>query len=82
MMKSWFRRFFPKSETHYDVFGNLAERKPERVWDKHDQPLAELKLCDIWIVCSNVTYIFMFARAVPEREFSYCDHAVVYAGNV
>ena len=53
---------FPKSKNYSDVFGNLADWKPESVWDKNGQPLAELKLYGIWLVCPNVTYIFMFAR--------------------
>ena len=47
--------------------GNLKVREK-----KHSQPLAELKLCGIWLVCPNFTYIFMFARTVP----------VAYASNV
>ena len=52
--------------------GNLTDWKPENVWNKHHQFLSELKLCGIWLVCPNVTYISMFARAVP----------VAYTGNI
>ena len=52
--------------------GNLTDWKPGNVWNKHHQFLSELKLCGIWLVCPNVTYISMFARAVP----------VAYTGNI
>ena len=81
-IKSWFRRSFPKSKTHSDIFWNLAGWKPESLWRKYYQPLAEVKLCGIWLACPNVTYIFMFSRTVPGPELSYCGYPVAYAGNV
>ena len=75
MIKSWFRRSFPKSKTHSDVLW-----KPESVQDKLSQPLTEMKLCGIWLVCPKVTYILMFAKTVPESEFSYCGCHVAHTG--
>ena len=41
------------------LFPNLAEWKPESVRDKHGQPLAELKLCGIWLDIRIMSLMFL-----------------------
>lgn len=79
MIKIWLQRSFPNSKTHSNVLGF---RKPKRVSDNHGQPLAEFKLCGVWLVCPKVTYISMFAKTVPEPEFTYCGCPFAQTGNV